>query len=194
MNAINIIVIVLLLILAFAYSWYVKLIKYRNKAREALSSIDVQLRKRHDLLPNILRLAQQFMAHERSLLSEITALRSSLAKPYDPNDSQALREHFKAEGQLQNSLRQLFAVAENYPELKSSDTIIQAQQTYNQVEGHIGAARRFYNASVNELNNAVEIFPGSMIAQMANVQTMPFFEIEDESVRAPVNVNDYLNS
>lgn len=186
--------VVLVLIVLFAYLWYVRLIKYRNTAREALSSVDVQLRKRHDLLPNTLKLARQFMVHERSLIENLTRLRAQATQAYDPNDAKQVKAHMQAEGGLQSGLRQLFAVAENYPELRSSETILQAQQTFNEVEGHIAAARRFYNSSVTQLNNAVEIFPGSLIAQMANVQALPFFEIEDESVRKEVDVNDYFDT
>lgn len=175
------------------YAWYVVLIRRRNRAREALSSIDVQLQKRHDLLPNILQLAGQFMTHERDLLSRVTKLRNEAQKTYDPDQPEEVRRHLDAEGGLQSGLRQLFALAENYPELRSSETIVEAQQTFNLVEGHISAARRFYNSAVTVLNNAVQIFPGPLIAGMAGVRAMPFFEIEDEAVRERVDVSDYLN-
>src|SRR5699024_7473813 len=179
-----------LLVLVVAYFWYVNLIKRRNGARQALSSIDVQLNKRHDLLPNTLKLARQFMSHERELMEEVIRLRGQAQQPYDPNQAEEVRRHLEAEGQLQMGLRKLFVVAENYPELRSSDTIIEAQRAFNEVEGHIAAARRFYNASVTRLNNAVEIFPGSLIASVVGVQGMPFFELEDPAMRQPVNVDD----
>lgn len=176
-----------------AYGWYVVLIRRRNRAREALSSIDVQLQKRHDLLPNVLQLADRFMTHERELLTRVTELRNEAQKPYDPNQPEEVRRHLDAEGGLQAGLRQLFALAESYPDLRSSETILQAQRTFNTVEGHISAARRFYNASVTALNNAVEIFPGSWIARMVGVREMPFFEIEDQGIRKRVDVSDYLS-
>ncbi len=185
--------IILGILAGVAYGWYVVLIRRRNRAREALSSIDVQLQKRHDLLPNILQLADQFMTHERDLLTRVVELRNEAQKPYDPDQPEEVRRHLDAEGGLQAGLRQLFALAENYPELRSSETIVEAQQTFNMVEGHISAARRFYNSAVTALNNAVQIFPGSLIAGMAGVRTMPFFEIEDEAVRKRVDVSDYLN-
>lgn len=190
----TIILIAIVVVLIFAYTWYVRLIKYRNTAREALSSVDVQLRKRHDLLPNILKLARQFMVHERTLIENLTSLRAQASKAYNPNNAAEVKAHVKAEGSLQSGLRQLFAVAENYPELRSSETIVQAQQSFNEVEGHIAAARRFYNSAVTQLNNAVEIFPGNIIAQLAKVQAMPFFEIEDEAVRKELDVNDYFQA
>lgn len=187
----------LLLILVVApavigYFWYVKLISRRNTAREALSSIDVQLKKRHDLLPNILKLAGRFMEHEKELLQGLTALRARVDADYDPNDPQAVQAHLAASQELQSGMTRFFAVAENYPELRSAETIAKAQDTFAEAEAHISAARRFYNAAVSDLNNAVEIFPGSMIAGWARVKTMPFWEMDDPSHRAAVNVDDYL--
>ena len=89
-------------------------------------------------------------------------------------------------------MMRFFAVAENYPDLKSQETMVTAQATYTEVEGHIAAARRFYNAAVTQLNNSVQIFPGNMIAGMAGVSEMPFFEETDEAAKAPVDASDYL--
>ncbi len=174
------------------YVWYAKLISRRNAAREALSSIDVQLKKRHDLLPNILKLAGRFMTHEKDLLEGLTALRARVDAGYDPSDPAAVQAHLTAGQELQSGMARFFAVAENYPELRSAETISKAQDTFTEAEAHISAARRFYNAAVTDLNNAVEIFPGSMIAGWAKVKPMPFWEMEDSSHRAAVNVDDYL--
>lgn len=180
--------------IVIAYGWYVVLIRRRNRALEALSSIDVQLRKRHDLLPNILKLAERFMAHERDLLTRVTELRQEARRPYNATDSEAVRRHLEAERGLEAGLRQLFALAENYPELRSSQTVIEAQQAFARVEGHVAAARRFYNSAVADLNNAVQIFPGSLIARQARVEAMPFFELEDDSLRQPIDASDYLST
>ena len=174
------------------YFWYAKLISRRNAARAALSSIDIQLKKRHDLLPNILKLAGRFMTHEQELLEGLTALRARVDAGYDPSDPQAVQAHLSAGDALQSGMARFFAVAENYPELRSAETISKAQDTFTEAEAHISAARRFYNAAVTDLNNAVEIFPGSMIAGWAKVKAMPFWEMEDSSHRSPVNVDDYL--
>lgn len=182
-----------LLLAVGGYAWYASLIARRNRAREALSSIDVQLRKRHDLLPNVLKLAQKFMSHEKELLERLTALRSRAQAGYAVDDPETVRRHLEAERELQAAAMRLFAVAEGYPELRSSETILEAQQTFTEVEGHISAARRFYNAAVSSLNNACEIFPGSVIARWAGVKPLPFFEIED-SARAAVSVDDYMGS
>lgn len=185
-------IVLAIVVLIAIYGWYMTLIQRRNKAREALSSIDVQLRKRHDLLPNVLKLAQKFMTHEKQLLTELTALRAQVTQSYDRSDPEQVAQHLEAARSLEAGMSRLFAVAENYPELRSSETIVTAQHTYTEVEGHIAAARRFYNSAVGSLNNAVEIFPGSVIANLAGVKTMPFYEIEDTEIREPVNVDDHL--
>ena len=181
-------------LVVIAYGWYVSLITRRNRAREALSSIDVQLRKRHDLIPNVLKLARKFMGHEKELLDSLTELRTQAQAGYRVDVPEDVAKHLAAEGALQTGLARLFAVAENYPELRSSETIVAAQQTYSEVEGHIAAARRFYNSAVTRLNNAIQIFPGSLIAGLANVRAMPFFELEDTAIREPVDADKYLSS
>jgi LemA protein len=194
MSGFGITVAIVAALVVIAYGWYVSLITRRNRAREALSSIDVQLRKRHDLVPNVLKLARKFMSHEKELLDSLTALRSQAQASYRVDVPEDVAKHLAAEGALQTGLARLFAVAENYPELRSSETIITAQQTYSEVEGHIAASRRFYNSAVTRLNNAIQIFPGSLIAGWANVRAMPFFELEDAAMRQPVDADQYLNT
>lgn len=184
-------VIVVVVLIIAAYSWYVRIVSRRNKAQEALSGIDVQLKKRSNLIPNILTIAQKFMDHEKALLSEITALRSKVDSDYDSTDASAVTEHLAAAGQLGASLGRFMISVEDYPDLKSDQTMIQAQQTYNEVEAQISAARRFYNSAVTALNNSVQIFPGNIIAGMAGVAAFPFYEA-DEASRAPVSAADLL--
>ncbi len=179
-------------LLVATYGWYAFLIVRRNRVREALGSIDVQLQKRHDLLPNVLKLAAKFMAHEKELMIKITAIRERFEAPYTMEEPQQVQQHLQAGTQLRDLMNTLFVRAEQYPDLRSSDTIITAQQTYTEVEGHLAAARRFYNSSVAELNNAIQIPPGQLIAGLARVRIMPFYEAETEGVRAAVSVDDHL--
>jgi LemA protein len=181
-------------LVVLVYGWYVALISRRNKAREALSSIDVHLQKRFDLLPNVLKLAQKFMTHEKSLMERLTQLRVDVARDYSKTDPAAVKGHIETAKELEAGMTRLFAVAENYPELRSSDTIVEAQKTFLEVEQQIAAARRFYNAAVNSLNNSVEIFPGSMIAGWAKVAALPFYEVETPEAKKAVDVDDYLKS
>lgn len=159
------------------YSWYATIVKRRNRVAEALAGIDVQLTQRHDLIPNLLAIARKFMEHERGLLDEIATLRSKATSFGSATDPAATAEKFATEGRLTAGLGRLFAVAENYPSLKSDGPMIEAQRGYQEVETNIAAARRFYNAAVGALNNATQIFPGSLLAGVAGVaKPPPFFE------------------
>lgn len=173
------------------YFLYVGIIKKRNKAKEALSGIDVQLKQRSNLIPNILTIAKKFMEHEKTLLTEITELRTQLEKDYDETSHKELKEHLVTAEKLSGSMGKLMVTVENYPDLKSDATMVKAQETYNEVEAQITAARRFYNAAVTELNNSVQIFPGNLIASMIGISEMPFYEAE-EAAKAPVNASDFL--
>lgn len=185
----------LLIILGIAaalfYFWYIALVTRRNKALEALSGIDVHYNMRFDLIPNVLKIANKFMEHEKSLLTEITALRAQAQKDYNKKDAGDISSHLQAIEALSGKMGQLMVSVEAYPDLKSDQTMIQAMQTYNEVEAQIAAARRFYNASVTSLNNSVQIFPGNIIAGVANIGEMPFFKA-DESVKGSVDASTYL--
>lgn len=180
---------ILLLICFILYGLYVKLIQKKNKVKEAMGGIDVQLRKRYDLIPNILTIANRFMEHEKGLMTEITELRTAASAIRSNPDT--ISEKIKLDNEITSKMGQLFVSVENYPQLKSDQTMVQAMQTYSEVEEHIAAARRFYNSAVNDLNNAVEIFPSSVIAAAINISSCPFFET-DESVREPVSASDYF--
>ena len=178
-------------LLVVFYALYAGLIKKRNSALEALSTVDVQLKQRLDLVPNILKIAKKFMEHEKALLTDITTLRTQAIAPYNPNEIKAVQEHLATAEQLSTKMSQLMLNVENYPTLKSDQTMIQAMQSYNEAEAQIAAARRFYNSAITLLNNAVEIFPSSMIAKMIGITQMPFFKAE-EAAHAAINTDDFL--
>lgn len=159
------------------YILYVSIIKKKNKVKEATSGIDVQLKKRYDLIPNLLNMAQKFMEHEKELMTEIVRLRSeAMKKTFNGNE----KEMMELNNMIDAKLKDFWLSVENYPDLKSNQTMVQAMQSFNEVEEHIAAARRFYNASVNELKNAVEIFPGNIVASIIGVKAdMPFYEAEN---------------
>ena len=178
-----------IIIIGALYYCYVSVIQAKNKVKEAFSSIDVQLKKRYDLIPNILTIANKFMEHEKGLLEEITKLRTEAMSV--SNDLSQTGKKFELDKQINSKLGQIMVAVENYPQLKSDATMIQAMQTYNDVEEHIAAARRFYNSAVNALNNKVEIFPSSMIAAMCGITSQPFYET-DEASKQSINASDYL--
>ena len=172
------------------YLSYTTVIKRKNKVEEAFSSIDVQLKKRYDLIPNILNMTKKFMEHERSLFEDITNLRTKALSL--GNDIKDISEKLAIDSEIKAKMGQILVSVENYPELKSDSTMVTAMQTYNEVEEHIAAARRFYNSAVNELNNAVEIFPTSMYAKKLGITKQEFYKT-DEPIHKSINVNDYLN-
>lgn len=182
--------IALIVLLILFYLIYVGLIQKKNKVKEAFSSIDVQLKKRYDLIPNILVIANKFMEHERGLIESVTKLRAQAVKM--PSDLSSVEDKLKLDSEIQKQMGQLMVSVENYPQLKSDQTMMTAMQTYNEVEEHIAAARRFYNSAVLELNNAVEIFPSSVVALIINIKKMPFFEIENPNERERVDAQAYF--
>ena len=180
---------VLIALLVLFYILYWQLITKRNKTQEAMSGIDVQLKKRYDLIPNILTIAQKYMEHERGLLTEITALRSKVAAI--PADQASIGQKFELDNAIAGKMNQLLVNVEKYPEIKADQTMMTAMQTYSEIEEHIAAARRFYNSAANELKNAVDIFPSSLIAAILNIKAYPFFETDEQS-RQAVSAADYL--
>ena len=166
----------LIALLIGLYGIYVGLITKKNKVLEAFSGIDVQLKKRYDLMPNIIALAKGYMAHEKQIFERITELRTqALAVPKELENAGT---KFKLDAEIKGLMKDLLVSVENYPELKANQTMIKAMNTYTDVEDHIAAARRFYNSAVNELNNAVEIFPSSVVASWLGIKKQEFFQAE----------------
>lgn len=171
-------------LLVALYLWYGAIVRRANKVREALGSIDAHLRQRHDLIPNLVKLAGRFMEHERGLIEEVTRLRAR-AETAREGGPAAAGERFAAENALSQATGRLLVTAESYPALKSDATIIEAQRGWAETEAQITAARRFYNAAVGDLNNVVQVFPGGLLAGLAGIKAMPFFETPPETRTAP---------
>ena len=190
MGGFSLLLIIVIALAVLAYGLYVRLIRIRNKVKESASDIDVQLKKRYDLIPNILRTAAKFMEHEKSLMTELTELR---AKAMNTTFAGSPKEKMELENMLNQKLGEFKVSLENYPDLKSNQTMITAMQSMNEVEEHISAARRFYNTNVTALKNAVEIFPSSIIAKMLAItyEENPFFEIA-ETERKPIDTRDFF--
>jgi LemA protein len=179
-------VILSVVVVFFFYGIYVSVIKKKNDIKEAASGIDVQLNKRYDLIPNMLKIAAKFMEHEKEVFMAVSKYRESAL------NAQNMAEKFDADNKLVGAIHQLNARAENYPELKSDVAMSNAQQAMEEVEEHIAAARRFYNSAVKEYKNALEIFPSSIVAKMIGLKDVyPFYEA-DEVVKGRVDVNDFM--
>lgn len=179
LNMGSILLIVAIIVVIFVlYNMYTSLIKKKNSVAEAFADIDVQLKKRYDLIPNILTIANKFMEHERELFQKITELRTQAANlPADINQAE---QKFALDNQISSLMGQFKVQVENYPQLKSDQTMLQAMQTFNTQEEHIAASRSFYNSAVKDLNNAVEIFPSSLVAVMIGVKQAPFIQATAE--------------
>jgi len=159
------------------------LIRLQQRADEGFSDIDVQLKRRHDLIPNLVETVKGYASHERQTFENVTAARNAAVAATGP-EAQA-----QAENQLTGALRQLFAVAENYPDLKASQNFLELQNELTDTEDKIQAARRFYNMTVRDLNIKVQSFPSSAIANARNIRERDFFEIEDPTDRAVPTVS-----
>ena len=178
-------------VIVLFYAQYVRLITVRNKVRESAADIDAQLKKRYDLIPNMLQMAAKFMEHEKSLMTELTELRT---KAMSSTFVGAPKEKMELESLLNQKLNDFKVSLENYPDLKSNQTMIAAMQSMNEVEEHISAARRFYNSNVNRLKNSVEIFPGNLVAKLVGVNyaDTPFFEISESVSRQTIPITPFL--
>jgi LemA protein len=174
------------------YFWYASIVRRRTRVFEALAGIDVQLQQRHDLIPNVLTIARRFMEHERGLLNEITELRSRAHQHVGKRDLATVGEKFAAETALGEQMGRLLMLAENYPQLRADGPMIEAQRTYTEIETNIAAARRFYNASVTALTNAVATFPGSLLKGLAGVSEIPPFFQTSDAARKPVDAGQFL--
>lgn len=180
----------LVVVIAWLYNLYSSLIRKRNKVQEAFSSIDVQLKKRYDLIPNILILAKKYMDNERGLIEEVTKLRTDVMNL--SKSPKNIDRKIALDTQIAQKMRQIIVAVENYPQLKTAEPMVIAMQTYNEVEEHIAAARRFYNIAANELKNAVEIFPSSLFARLLNIKTVDFFKATEQE-KQTVNAAEFFN-
>jgi LemA protein len=158
---------------------YNGLVRSRVRTREAWSGIDVQLKRRADLVPNLVETVRGYASHEREVFENVTRARSMLQQAGGP--AQAA----EANNQLSQALRSLFAVAENYPQLRASENFMALQKELSDIEEKIAYARQFYNRNVSDFNSRIQVFPNVMIANMFNFERFEFFEAEEEAREVP---------
>lgn len=159
-----------------------RLIRLRNLAREGWSGIDVQLKRRSDLVPNLVETVKGYAAHERTVLEEVTASRQSSMTAGD------VAGRASAEQALQGALGRLFAVAEAYPQLKADQNFLALQKQLAEIEDQLQMARRYYNGTVRNLNISIQSFPDNLIAGMLGFHEMPFFQLDDRAEAATPSV------
>ena len=177
---------IVVLLVLWAIVTYNGLVNRRNEAKNAWSQIDVQLKRRYELIPNLVETAKGYMKHERETLEAVIRARQTAV---DTSRAGNIGELVKAEGALQQSLRQLFAVAEGYPDLKANTTMLKLQEELTSTENRVGFARQAYNDAVMRLNNAIEQFPNSIVAAFGNFKQLEFFEVEAPDERKAVKVS-----
>ena len=177
-----IIVIVVAAIIFWIVATYNRLISLKNRAAEGWSDIDVQLKRRYDLIPNLMETVKGYAKHEEGVFSKVTEARTRAM------GAQGIEEKGKAENMLTGALKSLFAVAESYPDLKASANFAKLQDELADTENKIQAARRFYNGMVRDLNTLIETFPANIVANMFKFAKREFFEIENEAEKQNVKV------
>lgn len=170
------------LLVLFAITLYNRFVRLRNRADNAWAQVDVQLRRRYDLIPNLVETVKGYASHERETFERVTQARAAASA------AQTVEEQAQAENVLTAALRQLFAVAEAYPELRANENFQDLQRQLTETEGQIAVSRQIYNDTVLAYNNAVQTFPGVIIAGPFGFAQRAYLEIEEQS-RAPVDVD-----
>lgn len=170
----TILLVILAVIAVYAIFVYNKMVMQRNQVKEGWSGIDVQLKRRHNLIPNLVETVQGYAGHEKSVFKEVTDLRSQVRATNDIN------KKGKLESALSLGLGKLIAIAENYPDLKANENFIHLQQELSQIEDQIQLARRYYNGTARDYNTTIESFPQVIIANLFGFGHFDYFEIEDD--------------
>ena len=183
MNTLLIILGIIAAVVVYGISLYNRLVSLRNRVKNAFSQIDVQLTRRHDLIPNLVEAVKAYMAHERGTLEDVINARNAAvtglkAASADPTNPEAIKALSGAESQLSGALGRLFALAEAYPDLKANENMMHFQEELSTTENKVAFARQAFNDAVMNFNNSVESFPSSVVAGMFNFQQAEFLDIE----------------
>jgi LemA protein len=179
----TIVLVLLFSVAAYVMAIYNTIVKYKNSIDNAFASIDVMLKKRHELIPNLVNVVKGYMNHEKNTLKEITALRNKAGSSDLPHE-----QCFIIENAITQSLGKIMIKVEDYPDLKASQNFLQLQQALNEVEEHLSASRRFYNSAVTHYNNSIQIFPNNLIAPRFGFIKRTVFEFS-KNERLPLDIN-----
>ena len=179
MEALWIVLIVLVVLIGWFILTYNGLVHARNRVHEAWSDIEVQLKRRYNLIPNLVQTVKGYAKHEEGVFTKVTEARASAMGAQTPG------EHAKAENMLSETLKSLFAVAENYPQLRASDNFLDLQRNLTDAEDKIQAARRFYNGQTRNFNTKLQVFPTNLIAGMFGFKAREFYDAPEEAQAVP---------
>lgn len=183
MAAVLVIIVLIIIVVLYLISNYNSLIKLRNQVKNAWAQIDVQLKRRHDLIPNLIETVKGYMNHERTTLENITNARSNAVS------AQTVSEKAKAEAQLTEAIGKFNLVVENYPNLKANENFLALQEELTSTENKISFSRQSYNDQVLFYNNKIQMFPSNIIAGMFQFKLEDFFQVEDQTEKAVPKVN-----
>ncbi len=188
MNYITYIVIaVVVVVVLWIIAAFNSLIRLKNRVNEAWSDIDVQLKRRYDLIPNLIETVKGATKHEEGVLTKVTQARTAAMSTHDSKDA-SMQDKLKAENMLSSTLKSIFALAENYPTLRANENFLQLQDELSDTENKVQASRRFYNGNVRDFNTKIETFPSNIIAGMFGFKIREFFEVADAKERDNVKV------
>ena len=176
---------VIVVIVAAIIGMYNGLIRLKNRVDESWSDIDVQLKRRHDLIPNLIETVKGYAKHEREVFENVVKARNAAMQAQEGGDNKKMGE---AENALSGTLKSIFALAENYPDLKANQNFLELQRELTDTEDKIMASRRFYNGNVRDFNTKLQMFPTNIIGNMLGCKNRDFFQVENESDRENVNV------
>jgi LemA protein len=171
---------VILLWVALAYNGFIRL---KNQAKEAWSDIEVQLKRRYDLIPNLVETVKGYAKHENEAFQNVTEARAKAL------GAQSIKDKETADNAVTSALKSVFAIAESYPELRAVEAFTNLQNELSDTENKIQAARRFYNTNVRDLNTKIETFPSNIIAGIFKFKSLEFFELEEPAAKEPVKVS-----
>lgn len=186
MNTTLLVVLIVVVVLAFVViGMYNSLITLKNRVDEAFSDMDVQIKRRYDLIPNLVEVVKGYAAHEKDTLERVVNARNAAMTAQAGTDTKAQAQ---AENALSSTLKSIFALSENYPDLKANTNFLELQRELTDTEDKIQASRRFYNGNVRDFNTKLQIFPTNIIAGMLGFVAREYFEIENEAERNAVQV------
>ncbi len=184
-TALWVVVIVVAVLVLMIIGMYNSLIRLKNRVAEAWSDIDVQLKRRYDLIPNLVETVKGYAAHEKETLEKVVQARNAAMQAQSGGDA---KQQAQAENALSATLKSIFALAESYPNLKANENFLELQKELSDTENKIQAARRFYNGNVRDFNTKLQVFPTNIMAGMLGFKARDYFEIGEEKEREAVKV------
>lgn len=183
LSPINIVIVAVIILFLWLVLTYNKLVRWRYRVRESWADIDVQLKRRYDLIPNLIETVKGYATHEKEAFEKVTEARTRAL------DARSVHEKEEAENMVSAALKSIFAVAEAYPQLRAVESFIKLQEELSDTENKIQAARRFYNGNVMELNAKIEMFPTNLVAGLFGFRKEEFFQLQQEEAKEPVKVS-----